>query len=72
MIVIEEGIPVPEGRVGRSQERRLTEELKAMKAGQSVLLDRLQALSVYCYFKRRGIGTVRKAENGKIRVWRTS
>ena len=63
---IEEGIPLPARR--RARTGGLTETLRTMKAGQSILVDHRS--TAYLVARRIGITITSRAEGDKWRVWR--
>ena len=55
----------------RTITKRLTEELKGIQPGQSVLLDKPTALCLIEHLKGRGFKSTRRTEeNALVRVWR--
>jgi hypothetical protein len=68
MSLFDTAIPMPKPRVYR---KRLTEALRNMPAGQSVLLDYETARGLVGFLKRQKRGPVTRKEGDKIRVWRS-
>lgn len=69
-IIVEDSVPMPPQTEYRG---RLTEELRSLKPGQSVLVDRPTASALINWLKRRGMKAIqRKEEDGSIRVWRSA
>ena len=65
--VIEKNIPIPEF-VAKSE---MTENMKAMEIGDSMVVSDKILNTLYIRAQRAGIKiTVRKSEDGKFRFWR--
>ena len=66
MNIITDSAPPPK----REKSIRLTEELRSMKSGQSVIVDPEVALALASYMRYHGKETRRKKVQGfKIQVW---
>jgi len=54
----------------RTKTARLTEEMKALLPGQSVIVDEKTALCIAAFYKYNGKRTTRRAiADGKFQIW---
>lgn len=52
------------------REQRVTDEWKAMKEGENLLLEKESAACLRAYWRNRGVKTVQRTEGDRVRVWR--
>ena len=74
---VEDGIPAPEVRENTGWVYRVSEEMKAMQPGQSVVVELRMARTLRAFGRYHGWTTVQKKEAGEngtalVRVWRVS
>ena len=71
LFTIEDDVPIPPRTAGRKS--KFAYLLETMQVGQSVLIDnRRDACTIQTLFSRHGmLVTIRKEQDGKLRIWRT-